>query len=126
MNSHRRPEKLLDPGLCLTLRPMQYPGFFDMYKSAIKNSWTVDEVDVASDVDDIRKKLGPRERHLIERHLHSHNSVRARQILAQWDSYLPKFVKIMPTDYRRALQELLPQAEPPPARQGRPKELANG
>ncbi len=46
---------------------MQYPGFFDMYKSAIKNSWTVDEVDFASDVDDIRKKLGPRERHLIER-----------------------------------------------------------
>jgi ribonucleoside-diphosphate reductase beta chain len=46
---------------------MQYPGFFDMYKSAIKNSWTVDEVDFASDVDDIHKKLGPRERHLIER-----------------------------------------------------------
>jgi ribonucleoside-diphosphate reductase beta chain len=46
---------------------MQYPGFFDMYKSAIKNSWTVDEVDFASDVDDIRKKLGPKERHLIER-----------------------------------------------------------
>ncbi|MDF3070897.1 MAG: ribonucleoside-diphosphate reductase [Polyangiaceae bacterium] len=46
---------------------MQYPGFFDMYKAAIKNSWTVDEVDFASDVDDIRKKLGPRERHLIER-----------------------------------------------------------
>jgi ribonucleoside-diphosphate reductase beta chain len=46
---------------------MQYPGFFDMYKSAIKNTWTVEEVDFASDVDDIRKKLGPRERHLIER-----------------------------------------------------------
>jgi len=67
MSAHRRPERLLDPGLCLSLRPMQYPGFFDMYKSAIKNSWTVDEVDFASDVDDIRKKLGPKERHLIER-----------------------------------------------------------
>jgi ribonucleoside-diphosphate reductase beta chain len=67
MSAHRRPERLLDPGLCLSLRPMQYPAFFDMYKSAIKNSWTVDEVDFASDVDDIRKKLGPRERHLIER-----------------------------------------------------------
>jgi ribonucleoside-diphosphate reductase beta chain len=67
MSAHRRPEKLLDPGLCLSLRPMQYPAFFDMYKSAIKNSWTVDEVDFASDVDDIRKKLGPKERHLIER-----------------------------------------------------------
>jgi ribonucleoside-diphosphate reductase beta chain len=67
MSAHLRPERLLDPGLCLSLRPMQYPMFFDMYKSAIKNTWTVDEVDFASDVDDIRKKLGPRERHLIER-----------------------------------------------------------
>ncbi len=67
MNAHRRPDKLLDPGLCLSLRPMQYPAFYEMYRSAIKNTWTVDEVDFASDVDDIRKKLGPRERHLIER-----------------------------------------------------------
>jgi ribonucleoside-diphosphate reductase beta chain len=67
VSSHQRPEKLLDPGLCLSLRPMQYPAFYEMYRSAIKNSWTVDEVDFASDVDDIRKKLGPRERHLIER-----------------------------------------------------------
>jgi ribonucleoside-diphosphate reductase beta chain len=67
VNAHVRPEKLLDPGLCLSLRPMQYPAFYEMYRSAIKNTWTVDEVDFASDVDDIRKKLGPRERHLIER-----------------------------------------------------------
>src|SRR5687767_5856597 len=46
---------------------MQYPAFYEMYRSAIKNTWTVDEVDFASDVDDIRKKLGPRERHQIER-----------------------------------------------------------
>jgi len=67
VSAHLRPENLLDPGLCLSLRPMQYPAFYEMYRSAIKNSWTVDEVDFASDVDDIRKKLGPRERHLIER-----------------------------------------------------------
>jgi ribonucleoside-diphosphate reductase beta chain len=67
MSAHFRPARLLDPGMCLSLRPMQYPAFFDMYKAAIKNTWTVDEVDFASDVDDIRKKLGPKERHLIER-----------------------------------------------------------
>jgi ribonucleoside-diphosphate reductase beta chain len=67
MSAHLRPARLLDPGMCLSLRPMQYPAFFDMYKSAIKNTWTVDEVDFASDVDDIRKKLGPKEQHLIER-----------------------------------------------------------
>jgi ribonucleoside-diphosphate reductase beta chain len=61
-----RPGRLLDPGLCLSLRPMAYPALYDMYRDAIKNTWTVDEVDFASDVDDLRK-LGPGERHLIER-----------------------------------------------------------
>ena len=34
---------LLDPGMDLTLRPMKYPHFFDRFKDAIKNTWTVDE-----------------------------------------------------------------------------------
>ena len=33
-------------------------------------------------------------------------SKRARKILEDWDNYLPKFVKVMPVDYRRALQEM--------------------
>jgi glutamate synthase (NADPH/NADH) large chain len=45
-------------------------------------------------------------RKLIENHLHYTNSDRAREILDQWDDYLPKFVKVMPVDYRRALQEM--------------------
>jgi ribonucleoside-diphosphate reductase beta chain len=36
--------RLLDPGLCLTLRPVAYPAF-EMYQAAIKNTWTVEEVD---------------------------------------------------------------------------------
>ncbi|WP_368744373.1 glutamate synthase large subunit [Desertibaculum subflavum] len=47
---------------------------------------------------------------LIERHLHYTNSDVARAILADWNAYLPKFVKIMPTDYRRALNEMKAQA----------------
>jgi ribonucleoside-diphosphate reductase beta chain len=58
---------LLDPGLELTLRPMRYPQFFDMYKNAIKNTWTVDEVDLKSDIDDLRHKLSAKEQHLINR-----------------------------------------------------------
>jgi ribonucleoside-diphosphate reductase beta chain len=58
---------LLDPGLNLTLRPMKYPQFFDMYKSAIKNTWTVEEVDFSHDITDLRTKLTPAERHLINR-----------------------------------------------------------
>ena len=35
--------KLLDPGMDLTLRPMRYPAFYDMYRDAIKNTWTVEK-----------------------------------------------------------------------------------
>lgn len=58
---------ILDPGLNLTLRPMRYPQFYEMYKNAIKNTWTVDEVDLKSDIDDLRHKLNPKEEHLINR-----------------------------------------------------------
>jgi glutamate synthase (NADPH/NADH) large chain len=46
---------------------------------------------------------------LIERHLHYTGSERARAILANWSEYLPKFVKVMPVEYRRALQEMARQ-----------------
>ncbi len=62
-----RPGKLLDPGFCLTLRPMAYPKFFEMYRDAIKNTWTVEEVDFSTDVGDLRGKLSDAERHLIQR-----------------------------------------------------------
>jgi len=58
---------ILDPGLNLTLRPMKYPVFFEMYKAAIKNTWTVEEVDFSHDVTDLKSKLTPAERHLINR-----------------------------------------------------------
>jgi len=62
-----RPSRLLDPGLCLTLRPMVYPGFYDMYRSALKNTWSVEEVDLSVDLADLQGKLTPAERHLVER-----------------------------------------------------------
>lgn len=58
---------LLDPGFNLTLRPMKYPHFYDMYRNAIKNTWTVEEVDFSIDVIDLRSKMTPSERHLISR-----------------------------------------------------------
>ncbi|MGY0558927.1 ribonucleotide-diphosphate reductase subunit beta [Lysobacter sp. A421] len=59
--------RLLDPGFDLTLRPMRYPRFYEMYRDAIRNTWTVEEVDFSLDVNDLRGKLGPAERHLVER-----------------------------------------------------------
>jgi ribonucleoside-diphosphate reductase beta chain len=58
---------LLDPGFNLTLRPMQYPAFYDMYRNAIKNTWTVEEVNFTTDVDDLRGKMTAAECHLIHR-----------------------------------------------------------
>jgi len=58
---------LLDPGMDLTLRPMRYPTFFEMYKAAIKNTWTVEEVDFSTDLADLDRRVTPAERHLIQR-----------------------------------------------------------
>jgi ribonucleoside-diphosphate reductase beta chain len=57
---------LLDPGMDLTLRPMRYPHFFDRFRDAIKNTWTVEEVDLHSDLTDL-DKLSAAERHLVSR-----------------------------------------------------------
>ncbi|MEO5723628.1 MAG: ribonucleotide-diphosphate reductase subunit beta [Ilumatobacteraceae bacterium] len=58
---------ILDPGLDLTLRPMRYPEFYDRYRNAIKNTWTVDEIDFSDDLVDLRSALLPSERHLVSR-----------------------------------------------------------
>jgi ribonucleoside-diphosphate reductase beta chain len=67
MSSASRPARILDPGMCLTLRPMAYPAFFEMYKSAIKNTWSVEEVDFATDSLDLREKMTDAETHLVRR-----------------------------------------------------------
>jgi len=59
-------QMLLDPGMDLTLRPMRYPRFYDRFRDAIKNTWTVEEVDLHSDLADLAR-LSPAERHLISR-----------------------------------------------------------
>jgi glutamate synthase (NADPH/NADH) large chain len=43
---------------------------------------------------------------LISNHARYTGSERAKQILADWNSYRPKFRKVMPVEYRRALAEL--------------------
>jgi len=58
---------LLNPGFDLTLRPMKYPVFYEMYRNAIKNTWTVEEVDFSTDLADLRARMTPAERHLINR-----------------------------------------------------------
>jgi ribonucleoside-diphosphate reductase beta chain len=59
--------QLLNPGFDLTLRPMRYPRFYEMYRAAIKNTWTVEEIDFQIDLGHLRQRMSPAERHLIER-----------------------------------------------------------
>ncbi len=46
---------------------------------------------------------------LIERHQAATGSAVAQRILDNWAEYLPKFVKVMPVEYRRALEEMQAQ-----------------
>ncbi|MGC1549601.1 MAG: ribonucleotide-diphosphate reductase subunit beta [Rhodanobacter sp.] len=62
-----RTSHILDPGFELTLRPMRYPEFYEMYRNAIKNTWTVDEVDFSLDTTDLNSKMSAADRHLIQR-----------------------------------------------------------
>jgi len=60
-------------------------------------------VDVSHDMtrfDALRLRL------LIEKHRRYTNSPVAGKVIDNWNDYLPKFVKVMPVDYRRALQEM--------------------
>ncbi|MDH3561562.1 MAG: glutamate synthase subunit alpha, partial [Gammaproteobacteria bacterium] len=55
---------------------------------------------------DMTRYDAQRLRRLIEKHVHYTDSARGRHILENWNDQLAKFVKVMPVDYRRALQEM--------------------
>ncbi len=67
MTSVSTTPRLLDPGFALTLRPMRYPQFYEMYRGAIKNTWSVEEIDFQIDLNHLDKRMTAAERHLIER-----------------------------------------------------------
>jgi len=45
-------------------------------------------------------------RALIQRHADLTGSEKAKSVLNNWDATLPKFVKVMPKDYKRVLQAI--------------------
>src|SRR5256885_13330025 len=51
---------------------------------------------------------------LITRHAKLTDSKRAADILANWKTWLPKFRKVVPVEYRRALKELKANADAEP------------
>jgi glutamate synthase (NADPH/NADH) large chain len=69
---------------------------------------TSGRVDVMSDMTSMD---AARLHHLISNHARYTGSRRAAEVLANWSTYLPKFRKVMPVEYRRALLELKAQEE---------------
>ncbi|HEX4221248.1 MAG TPA: ribonucleotide-diphosphate reductase subunit beta [Pseudonocardiaceae bacterium] len=66
LDSTARKQALLDPGMDLTLRPMRYPHFYERFRAAIRNTWTVEEVDLHTDLKDLTT-LSDAEKHLVNR-----------------------------------------------------------
>ena len=63
-------------------------------------------VDKASVAEDLMQYDETRLKNMIENHKRYTNSAVAIRILENWESVRDKFVKIMPIDYKRALEEL--------------------
>jgi glutamate synthase (NADPH/NADH) large chain len=55
---------------------------------------------------DMTKQDAERLHQLIARHAHYTNSAKAKAMLENWPDYQPKFKKVMPVEYRRALEEM--------------------
>ena len=55
---------------------------------------------------DMSRYDGERLHQLIANHARYTGSKRAKDILAAWNDYLPKFRKVMPVEFRRALLEM--------------------
>ena len=58
----------------------------------------LEPVEVVEDIQELRR--------MIEEHVRYTGSVRGKDLLGRWDEVLPKFVKVMPVEYRRALEEM--------------------
>ncbi|MDP9590237.1 UNVERIFIED_ORG: glutamate synthase (NADPH/NADH) large chain [Shinella zoogloeoides] len=56
--------------------------------------------------DDMTRHDEERLYQLVSNHLHYTGSPRAKEILDHWADYRPKFRKVMPVEYRRALEEM--------------------
>jgi glutamate synthase (NADPH/NADH) large chain len=63
-------------------------------------------------MDDLTCQDQQRLQRLLENHLLYTGSTRAREVLDHWADYLPKFIKVMPVDYRRALEQMKKEQDP--------------
>ena len=75
----------------------------DLYKKLNKALVSLEEVTEKYDVLELKQ--------LIEEHVEHTGSVKGKQVLANFNAYLPKFKKILPHDYARMRQTILTMEE---------------
>ena len=70
----------------------------DFHRRCNQQMVALEKLEEVGEIEEIRQ--------MIERHLKYTDSQRARTVLASWDQVVPKFVKVMPKDYKRMLQAI--------------------
>jgi len=86
------------------LEPM--PGEEDINARVFHHSRDLEAHGMVDIMSDMSSFDGHRLHHLISRHARFTGSVVAEKILGDWKTWYPKFRKVMPVEYRRALNEL--------------------
>jgi glutamate synthase domain-containing protein 2/glutamate synthase domain-containing protein 1/glutamate synthase domain-containing protein 3 len=86
------------------LEPM--PGEEDINSRVFHHARDLEAHGLVDIMSDLSAFDGHRLHHLIARHARFTGSALAAAILAEWKSFYPKFRKVMPVEYRRALNEL--------------------
>jgi glutamate synthase (NADPH/NADH) large chain len=86
------------------LEPM--PGEDDINSKVFHQSHDLEAHGLVDIMSDMSIFDGHRLHHFITRHERFTGSTLARKILADWKTWYPKFKKVMPVEYRRALNEM--------------------
>ncbi|CAA6809753.1 MAG: Glutamate synthase [NADPH] large chain (EC [uncultured Thiotrichaceae bacterium] len=81
-------------------------GFKDHCNMEMVELESMDFDEAQEDIADLTEADEERLRDLIQKHHFYTDSTVAEKILDEWETYLPKFIKVMPIDYRRALENM--------------------
>ena len=82
------------------------PAEEDMIEDALHQGGDLEAHGLVDVMSDMTRFDAERLRRLIANHARYTGSTRAAEILENWSTYLPKFRKVMPVEYRRALAEI--------------------
>jgi glutamate synthase (NADPH/NADH) large chain len=88
----------------VALEPM--PGEEDINSKIFHHARDLEAHGMVDIMSDMSRFDGHRLHHLIARHARFTGSVVAAKILGDWKAWYPKFRKVMPIEYRRALNEM--------------------